>query len=709
MKSDKKNQPPLMSNFITFSAVFLLFIFVAGTVAFMLSMRQIIRVNKGNVLSQMLEFERIKLETSVNNEIVIALKMADSPLIQRYFANPFYPELESIALAELAAYRNAFASNIAFWINDIDKMFHYSGHDPYFFDPERPENYWYWMTLHETESYNFNINYNPDLNVTNLWINAPVFDAGRNPIGMVGTGIDISTYIDMIHRDNDGRLNIYFFNAAGDITGAQNIALVAEKSNIEDELGIAGSGVIALAKNLKPGETEVLNTPVGKIAIGTVPLLEWYSVAVMPDSLKDYDNALTVLFILMLMVIVVIFIIFNVFIARLLKPLHKSIIEAEAASRAKSSFLAVMSHEMRTPMNAILGMTSIGKDASDKDRMIYCFTKIEDASRHLLGVIDDILDMSKIEADKFELSPAEFNFEKMLQRVVSVVSFRIDDKKHEFTLNIDKTIPDNLIGDDQRLAQVITNILGNAVKFTPEEGKISLDARLLGEEDGVCAIRITVTDTGIGISPEQQSLLFQPFQQAENDTTRKFGGTGLGLSISKRIAEMMGGEIRVESILGKGSAFAITVRMMRGEGREQEPRHSEDAPPDNVNIFAGHSILLAEDVEINREIVLALLESTALNVDCAENGAEAVRMFSRTPEKYEIIFMDMQMPEMDGCEATRRIRELDVPGAKTIPIIAMTANVFREDVEMCLEAGMNGHIGKPLNFDEVLRQLRLYL
>ena len=383
--------------------------------------------------------------------------------------------------------------------------------------------------------------------------------------------------------------------------------------------------------------------------------------------------------------------------------------QAESGSLAKSQFLATMSHEMRTPMNAILGMTSIGKGASDKDRMIYCFTKIENASRHLLGVINDILDMSKIEAEKFELSFTEFNFEKMLQRVMDVVSIRIDDKKHKFSLNIDKAIPNYLIGDDQRLAQVITNILGNAVKFTPDEGVISLDARLSGAENDIYAIQITVTDTGIGISPEQQARLFQSFQQAENDTTRKYGGTGLGLSISKRIVEMMGGEIRVESELNKGSAFSITVRMRQGEGNIQELEQSFNASSDDVDIFAGRSILLAEDVEMNREIVLALLEPTGLNIDCAENGVKAVRMFSETPEKYEMIFMDVQMPEMDGYEATRRVRASDIPGAKTIPIIAMTANVFREDVERCLEAGMNGHIGKPLDFDEVLRHLRLYL
>ena len=387
--------------------------------------------------------------------------------------------------------------------------------------------------------------------------------------------------------------------------------------------------------------------------------------------------------------------------------------EAESASLAKSRFLATMSHEMRTPMNAILGMTTIGKTTTDAERMAYCFDKIEGASKHLLGVINDILDMSKIEAGKFELSMTEFNFEKMIQRTLNVVNFPIDEKKQKLTVRIDEAIPNVLIGDDLRLAQVITNLLGNAVKFTPEKGTISLDVRLLDEKSNVCTILISVTDTGIGISPEQISGLFRSFQQAESDTSRKFGGTGLGLSISRNIVEMMGGKIDVASELGKGSVFSFTVQLTRSEEHisagDDDPDVISCASDDITDIFAGFTVLLAEDVEINREIVLSLLEPTGLAIDCAENGSEAVRIFSESPEKYSMIFMDVQMPETDGYEATRRIRALDNPHAKTIPIVAMTANVFREDIEKCLDAGMNGHIGKPLDFDEVLKQLHLFL
>ena len=513
--------------------------------------------------------------------------------------------------------------------------------------------------------------------------------------------------------------------------------------------------------------------------------------------------------------------------------------KAEGAAVAKTTFLANMSHEIRTPLNAIIGMTAIGKSSSNAERKDYCFTNIDDASNHLLGVVNDILDMSKIEANRLELSAEDFIFEDMLRRVINVVSFRVDEKQQKLTVHIDNAIPKTLTGDDQRLAQVITNLMSNAIKFTPENGSISLNTYLLGEESGTCTIKIEVTDTGIGISPEQQARLFSSFQQAESSTARKFGGTGLGLVISKSIVEMMGGKIWIESELEQGSTFAFTAQVNRGAGKNADLRASmnwgdirvlavdddpdilkffrnillrfgvncdtakssgealaaverngeynfyfvdwkmpdfdgihlakalkardaagkvvfmispaawsrieeealkvgvtrfiskplfpssiadiiseglgvqqlqtERARTDAIFSFAGSRILLAEDVEINREIVLTLLEPTLLEIDCAENGAEALRMFAATPEKYDMIFMDVQMPEMDGYEAARRIRDLHAPWAKDIPIVAMTANVFREDIERCMAAGMNAHVGKPLDFDAVLEVLKKYL
>jgi len=405
------------------------------------------------------------------------------------------------------------------------------------------------------------------------------------------------------------------------------------------------------------------------------------------------------------------------------RQLEEQVLVAKEANKAKSNFLANMSHEIRTPMNAIIGMTSIGLTASDgNSKTEDCFFKIDGASKHLLGVINDILDMSKIEAGKFELSESEFDFKKMIEQIVTVNKFRMDEKSQEFTVAIDEKIPSYLFGDDQRLSQVITNLISNAAKFTPAGGSVKLEAQFLSKDkkvddlsgEDLYTIKISIKDSGIGISPEQQEKLFSSFQQAENNTSRKFGGTGLGLSISKSIVELMGGKIWIESELGKGSDFSFTIQIKKSDG---EASAQESVTDETVYQFEGHHILLVEDVEINREIVISLLESTLIKIDCAENGKEALEMFKAAPSKYELIFMDMQMPEMDGLEATRQIRALGeqkegVPvceQARIIPIIAMTANAFKEDVVKCLDAGMNGHLGKPIDFDDVLNKLRTYL
>ncbi|MDR2182535.1 MAG: response regulator [Treponema sp.] len=394
-----------------------------------------------------------------------------------------------------------------------------------------------------------------------------------------------------------------------------------------------------------------------------------------------------------------------IMILRDITALTRARVAAEAASVAKSNFLATMSHEMRTPMNAIIGMTNLAKAATDLERKDYCLDKIENASNHLLGVINDVLDMSKIEANKFELELDEFSFEKLIRQVITIISPRIGEKRQNFTCEIDPAIPASIIGDKQRIAQVITNLLSNAVKFTPDGGRIGLFLAVLNAEGESVLLEGKISDTGIGMSAEQQKGLFTLFQQADSGISRRFGGTGLGLSISKSILELMGGTISVSSKPGEGSVFVFTFNVKKGSGEITAAPAAGILPPDS---FTGRRILLAEDVEINREIVLALLEPAGFTVDCAENGAEAVAAFNARPD-YDLVFMDVHMPEVDGYEATRKIRELDTPRARTVPIVAMTANVFRQDIEKCLEAGMNAHIGKPLDFDEVLAVLRKYL
>jgi PAS domain S-box-containing protein len=384
---------------------------------------------------------------------------------------------------------------------------------------------------------------------------------------------------------------------------------------------------------------------------------------------------------------------------------------AEKANQAKSDFLSRMSHEMRTPMNAIIGMTKIAEKTDDVSRLKYCLSTINTSSVHLLGIINDVLDMSKIEAGKFELEMLPMNIEKMIMKVSNIIIDNIEKKNQKLNVNMAKDLEMDYIADDLRLSQVVTNLLSNAVKFTPENGEITLNVEKAGSKDNFNILRFSVIDTGIGMTEEQIARLFNAFEQADGSISRKFGGTGLGLAISKSIVEKMGGRIWVESEIGAGSSFIFEVTLERApvqEGAVQEsPGIISDKAAEAPDL-SGVKIILAEDVEINREIFTALLEETHITIDIAENGAIAVSKFRENPDKYDLIIMDVQMPEMDGYEATRIIRAMDTPKAKNIPIIAMTANAFREDVDRCLEAGMNDHLAKPIDEKSVLEKITRY-
>jgi signal transduction histidine kinase/CheY-like chemotaxis protein len=509
------------------------------------------------------------------------------------------------------------------------------------------------------------------------------------------------------------------------------------------------------------------------------------------------------------------------------------------ATRVKSDFLSRMSHEMRTPMNAIIGMTNIAEGTDYKEKLKFCLSTIETSASHLLNLINDVLDMSKIEAGKMELNVGPFDMEKMLMKVCNILEDKFEQKEQTLRVVIKKGMPLRYIGDEMRLSQVVTNLFSNAVKFTPEKGKILLTVEEIERREKRSRLHFVVSDNGIGMTPRQMERLFNAFQQADASIARRYGGTGLGLAISQKIVEHMNGHIEVDSELGKGSTFTFDVEIERdpqqengdiwnrfsppeiralivdadpdsleqfktitdqfgvhsetaadvvtamslasaavqngdpydvvfldydlpgegviemirsldpsinkntvvvvtsflkwnkieqkakeagvcrflakplfpssvrkaienlleGEKRREEPPNE---PAERALDLSGKRILLADDVEINRLIVKDLLEDTNVNIDEAEDGEKALSMFNRSPENYyDMVLMDIQMPGIDGYEAARLIRKLMRPDALNVPIVALTANVYKEDIEKALEAGMNGHLAKPIDIDEV--------
>ena len=391
--------------------------------------------------------------------------------------------------------------------------------------------------------------------------------------------------------------------------------------------------------------------------------------------------------------------------------------EAQKASKAKGSFMASMSHEIRTPLNAIIGYINLSikglqKNSSSKDKESHAQTidylqKSNIASRHLLTVINDVLDMSAIESGKLKIAADKFSFFDVLDSIAAV--FAPEAAAKEITYRVDglDNLPDSLIGDQLRVRQVLTNLISNAIKFTPAKGLVQLSITQLRESTENIWLRFTVKDTGIGMTEEYLSHLWTPFEQADSSISRRFGGTGLGLSITKGLVEAMGGSIRAESIINQGTTFTVELPFGRNgsKGEEKQEKAKIELPD-----FSNARALLAEDNEMNMEIACAILQETGLTIECAKNGREACEMFNKAePGYYQLILMDVRMPEMDGYEATRQIRNSEHPEGKSIPIIAMTADAFAENIAESMAVGMNDHLAKPLQLDKLFAVLAKYI
>jgi signal transduction histidine kinase/DNA-binding response OmpR family regulator/HPt (histidine-containing phosphotransfer) domain-containing protein len=584
--------------FLVFSCILFLIIALSAIAAYTISAHQLNLSFIEQQLSISSETMRLRLTTSVNSELALVLKMADTPIIRQYFMNPYDPIIKSLAYTELELYEEHFENKVVFWVSDVDKVFYTTGNEPYIINPDDPASYWYNLTLYETEKFNFNINYNPDLDQINLWVNVPVFAEAHDnshPIGMLGIGInltDFSNFVASSYREFDENITPYMFNKYNEITSAVDYNLVENKVHIEDLLGETGKELIRVAQGLSAGEQRSFIYNKKIYLVNSIPSMEWYLAVSYPlPGFLALNKAMNTVFFSMLFLIFLMFIVINFHVAHSENAMTKHNMQlleahrkAELASQAKSDFLAKMSHEIRTPMNAITGMAELLLRSSISGDARGHAQDIKQAGNNLVSIINDILDFSKIEAGKMEIIPGKYMLSSLINDTVNIIRTRIMEKPIRFFTNIDGNIPNNLIGDELRLRQILINLLSNAVKYS-EKGFIGLTITADKWENGQVWLKIVVADTGKGIKQEDKAKLFDEFVKVDTKKNQGIEGTGLGLAITKRLCIAMDGDIGMESEYGKGSVF--TALIPQGIGLHEPFASVEDPEKKKVLVYEG--------------------------------------------------------------------------------------------------------------------------
>ena len=709
------NKTPTIIRFRIFSCLTLASITLLLLVAFVVTTQRFGYNAVADRLAITSENMRLRLATVVNSELALAKKMADCPAIQRYFMNPSDVQLKHNAFDELESYRINFGDKSVFWVNDIDRVFYRSNKEPYSLDPSLQENYWYNMTLYETDTYNFNINYNPDLDETNLWVNAPVFAEDKKPIGMLGTSISIDDFLKAVIMVDDA-ISLLMFNKFSEITVSRDKRLVFDKVLLPDYFGDVGKKILSLAKNLQDSDMYFFIHDDIVYCLSSIPLLHWHLVCGASIKFSDLvDAKFAQIFLWIFIISAVIVVIFNMYVSKMNRAMeiqYQALAlaneQAAMASSTKSIFLARMSHEIRTPMNAVIGMSELAQRDYGTPKGLEYISGIKNAGVSLLAIINDILDFSKIESGRLEFAASPYETASLLNDVLTIIRVRIAEKPLELIVDADPAMPCSMIGDAVRVKQVLINLLNNAVKYT---AKGFIRVSFLGEPLANDSIRLTlaVEDSGIGIKQEDMPQLFSDFTRIDEKRNSAIEGAGLGLPIARSLCLTMGGDITAASEYGKGSIFTATLIQAVDDwspmGDMAKPMQC--AALQKASFTAPEAeVLLVDDFSSNLLVAEGLLAPYKMRVRTCLNGREAVELVQA--RSFDLVLMDHMMPEMDGMEATAAIRALG-GHFTSLPIIALTANVVSGMKEQFLANGFNDFLSKPIDTSDLDALLQTWI